>query len=165
MTRPTTSIARMMSFPSSAAVFFCTFSTGVCARTCRNVASIAATLSEQPGMRGERRVNGGVARCRPRDRLERPRILAQSERVTGRLDITCSAQRRGPGPGGTIAVALLGASLGAQRDQLGEVGDGRDVSGLGDTNEAVCVQVVAEQEPRVAVGGGEQARVAVVDEV
>jgi hypothetical protein len=51
------------------------------------------------------------------------------------------------------------------RDQRRQVGDGLDGPGLGDPDEAVRVEVVAQQERRVVVGRREQARAAVVEQV
>ncbi len=98
----------------------------------------------------------------PRAALASPRSRERSAR---RVETARAQQRRGRRPGGTVAVAPVGARLRAQRDQLGEIGDGRDVAGLGDADEPVRVQVVAEQERGVAVRRREEPRAAVVDEV
>jgi hypothetical protein len=51
------------------------------------------------------------------------------------------------------------------RDQRGQVGDRLDGPGLRDPDEAVRVEVVAQQERRVVVGRREQARATVVEQV
>ena len=124
-----------------------------------------ATLSDEPGVRVERRVDGSVASRRSRRSVELGRVAVAPKDVPGAFERTGTEQRSRRRPGSTVAVTPVGARLRAQRDQLGEVGDGRDVTRLGDPDEPVRVQVVAEQERDLAVGRGEQARAAVVDEV
>ena len=53
----------------------------------------------------------------------------------------------------------------AQGDQLGEVGDRAGLAQLRDPDETVRVEVVAEEERRVAVGGREESRATVVKEI
>src|SRR6476619_1737383 len=74
-------------------------------------------------------------------------------------------ERRGGRPERPVAVPLLRAQLAAQRDELRKVGDRVDLARLGDADEPVRVEVVAEEKRRVVVGRLEQARTAVVDEV
>ncbi len=116
-------------------------------------------------MRVERRVDGSVASRRSRRSVELGRVAVAPKRVPGTFEHTGTEQRSRRSPGSTVAIAPFGARLRAQRDQLGEVGHGRDVTRLGDTDEPVRVQVVAEQEGGLTVGRGEQARAPVVDEV
>jgi len=76
------------------------------------------------------------------------------------------AEGRGGGsPGLTVARKPVGAQLGAERDQLREVADGLDRPCLGDSHEPVRVQVVAEQQRGVVVGGREQPRAPVMEQV
>jgi len=132
--RPTTSIARITSRPSWAAVFAASGSIGAMLTDAARV-QLEGPLSLGPGA-------PGLAR-----------LLALAERRGGR------------GPGLAVAGKAVGAQLGAARDQRGEVGHCLDGSGLGDADEAVRIEVVAEQQRRVVVGGREQSRPAVVEEV
>jgi hypothetical protein len=68
-------------------------------------------------------------------------------------------------PGLAVARQAVGAKLGAVRDQRRQVGDRLDRPRLCDPDEAVRVEVVAEQERGVVVGRREQARAAVVQQV
>jgi hypothetical protein len=77
----------------------------------------------------------------------------------------CAEGCRGRGPGLTVARQAIRPQLGTVRDQRGQVGDGLDRPGLRDADEAVRVEVVAEEERRVVVGGREQARAAVVEQI
>src|SRR5918996_6041784 len=90
--RPVTSITRMMSRPSSAIDFSA-------ARTTASASAlIAPMLIDAGGVLGESAGHGLRAR------------LGVGERS------------RGVGPGAPVAVAALGAKLGADRDELGEAG-------------------------------------------
>jgi hypothetical protein len=64
-----------------------------------------------------------------------------------------------------VAGQAVGPELRADRDQRRQVGDGLDGPCVGDPHEAVSVEVVPEQERRVRVGGREQPRLPVVEEV
>jgi hypothetical protein len=76
------------------------------------------------------------------------------------------AEGRGGGsPRLAVARTPVGAQLCAERDQLREVADGLDRPCLGDANEPVRVEVVAEQQRGVVVGGREQPRVPVMEQV
>lgn len=127
----------MMSRPSSAVDFS--------AAKTRAAASALTTpiLVHPPAVEGEGPLDG--ARLRP--------VLAGPESAHGR------------GPGRPVPVAALGTELGAEREELGEVGHGLDVPEGGDSHEPVCVQVVPEQDGGVAVRGVEEARAAVVEQV
>ena len=72
---------------------------------------------------------------------------------------------RGLCPRLTVADRPLGPEVGAARDQLGELADGVDVTRRGDPDEAVCVEVVAQEQRRVVIRWGEEPRSAVVSEV
>jgi hypothetical protein len=74
-----------------------------------------------------------------------------------------SGRRRGPGL--AVAAQAVGSQLGAVGDQRSQVGDGFDRPRLRDPDEAVRVEVVAEQERGVVVGRRKQARAAVVEQV
>ena len=63
------------------------------------------------------------------------------------------------------ALLVLAAYSRADGDQLGEIVDGDRVPERRDAHETVCVEVVAEQQGRVAVVWREEARPPVVDEV
>ncbi len=77
----------------------------------------------------------------------------------------CAEGCRRRGPNLAVARQAIRPQLGAVRDQRGQVGDGLDRPGLGDADETVRVEVVAEQERGVVVGRREQARAAVVEQV
>jgi hypothetical protein len=77
----------------------------------------------------------------------------------------CAEGCRRRGPNLAVARQAIRPQLGAVRDQRGQVGNSLDRPGLGDADEAVRVEVVAEQERGVVVGRREQARAAVVEEV
>ena len=92
--------------------------------------------------------------------------LCVRARPPGQARVLPSAERRG-GRGPRLAVAgeAVGAQLRTQRDQRGEVAHGLDGARVGDPDEPVRVEVVAEQERGVGVGGLEQARAPVVEQV
>ena len=73
--------------------------------------------------------------------------------------------RRSPGRSVATAVRPLGTQLRAQRDQLGQIGDGVDLVERRDPNESVGVQVVAEQQCIVRVRRREQSRPAEMQQV
>ena len=76
------------------------------------------------------------------------------------------AERRGRRrPGLTVARQVVGPEPGAERDQPGEVGDRLDGARLGYPDEAVRVEVVAQQEGGVGVRGLEQPWPPVVEQV
>jgi hypothetical protein len=99
-------------------------------------------------------------------RVELQRPLGLRARPPGQARVLAAAEcrcRRCP----RLAVTgePVGAQLGAQRDQRGEVVHRLYWPRLGDADEAVRVQVIAEQEHRVGVGRLEQARATVVQQV
>jgi hypothetical protein len=55
--------------------------------------------------------------------------------------------------------------MSAEGEELGQVSDHADVSLLRDAHEAVRVEVVAEEDARVAVGRGKQASAPVVKQI
>ena len=61
------------------------------------------------------------------DRLQRRRVGLEAQRGSAGLepDVDRSEERGGPRPRGAVPLPLLGAQLGAERDELGEVGDDR----------------------------------------
>ncbi len=79
-------------------------------------------------------------------------------RIARLVERPAAEQGGGCGPRLPVSRALVGPELGAERDQLGEVGDSVDVLVAGDANEPVGVQVIPQQEGGVAVGRLEQAR-------
>jgi len=84
-----------------------------------------------------------------------------------RFVIRRRARERGCGcePRLAVAVLTLRAQPSAKGDQLGELSDRADLPGGGDAHEAVCVQVVAEEQSGLVVGRCEQSRLPVVAEV
>ena len=89
--------------------------------------------------------------------------VAQSE--ASFVQLAGSEQRRAGGPRHTVSRRGVGAELRTERDQLSEVGDGLDAADLGDPDEPVRVEIIAEQERGVLVGRIEEPRLAVVHEV
>ena len=79
----------------------------------------------QRGVRGERFVHGRVARRLAGGCLERGRVAAQPERGAGLVEARpASEEGRARGPQRAVAPGILGAQLAAERDELGQVGDG-----------------------------------------
>ncbi|MBV8562559.1 MAG: hypothetical protein JOZ56_05655 [Actinobacteria bacterium] len=109
-------------------------------------------------MRDERGRDRLVPGGRPRDRVELGGGAVEAQRLTRAVEVARAEQRRGGGPERAVAVRALGAELAAERDQLREVADRVDVPEARDVDEAVRVEVVAEQQSRVRVGGREQPR-------
>ena len=139
--RPTTSIAVITDFPSSAAVF---------AASGRSASeAIGATLPDP----------SPVILERPLDRLAAEVVPAQARCVPA------AESRRGRRPRLAVAGQAVGSQPGAERDQGGQVGDSLDRPRLGDAHEPMGVEVVTEQERGVGVGGSEQARPSVVEEI
>jgi hypothetical protein len=68
-------------------------------------------------------------------------------------------------PSRPVTRLALRAQMGAEGEELGEVGDHSDVSFLGDAHETVGVEVVAEEDARVAVCRRKQASAPVVEEI
>jgi hypothetical protein len=66
-----------------------------------------------------------------------------------------SERRRRRRPGLPVSGQAVGAQLGTQRDQRREICDCLDGAGLGDADEAVRVEVVAQKQSRIGVGGRE----------
>jgi len=60
-------------------------------------------------------------------------------------------KRHGRGPRRPVARLALRAEMSAEGQEFGEVGDHSDVSLLGDAHETLGVEVVAEEDARVAV--------------
>ena len=84
--------------------------------------------------------------------VERRRIRVQPQRRERLVERAPAEQRRGCGPERSIAIALLRAQLAAERDELRQVGDGVDLVCGRDADEAVRVEVVAEEQRAVVVG-------------
>jgi hypothetical protein len=98
--------------------------------------------------------------------LERPLDRLAAELVPAQARSLAPAQgRRGRRPRLAVAGEAVGPQPGAERDQSRQVGDGLDRPRLGDAHEPVGVEVVTEQERGVGVGGSEQPRLPVVEEV
>jgi hypothetical protein len=106
-----------------------------------------------------------------RERLERRGVVVVAKRRArfGEPLVARAEQRDRRRPddavGRLAAGARLRAELGAEGEELREVGHDRHVAVLGDPDETVRVEVVAEEDARVAVRGREEPRAAVVEEV
>src|SRR4051794_17328127 len=146
-TRPVISIPKMTFLPSVAAS----------ARTSA-AASTVTTLTDPPGMSRERALDRLVPCCLPRAREKLVRVL-------GLLEHALPEERDARRPDRAVVPGALSSELGAQRDQLAHVRNGLHRPRGGEADEALGVQVVAEQENRVPVAGREEARAPVMDEV
>ena len=95
----------------------------------------------------------------------------RSEGRVDRLVVGDDRDRRSPSeldrrhPLLPVSQDLLGPQLRTARDQLGQIRDGLHVARVGDPDEPVRVQVVAEEKRGVPIRRGEQPRASVVDEV
>src|SRR5213083_3166789 len=118
----------------------------------------AATLTNALAMGSQRALDGFFACRLGGERDERLRLVAL-------LEGSVTEERHACGPGGPVVAFVLGAQLSAEGDQLAHVRNRRHRACGREANEALRVQVVAEQKDRVPVAGREQARAAVVDEV
>jgi hypothetical protein len=86
-------------------------------------------------------------------------------RIVRLLEDAVAEKGNACGPGGPVLGRALRAELRAEGDQLAHVGDGLDGARGCQPDETVRVQVVAEEQDRVVVAGGEEAGAAVVDEI
>src|SRR3954447_12731821 len=97
--------------------------------------------------------------------LDAPPVSCERAFDERRRGITSIAELRGGcRPRLTIAGKTVGAQLGAKRDQRRKLGDRLDRAALCDADEAVRVEVVAEQQGRVCVARVEQSRPAVAEQ-
>src|SRR5262249_57042239 len=96
---------------------------------------------------------------------ERGRVAAVTQRDASVLELAGAEQRRARGPGRSVAWGRVGLELRTQGDELGQIGDRLDAADVRDPDQAVRVEVVAEQERGVLVDRLEHARPSVVDEV
>jgi hypothetical protein len=123
------------------------------------------------GLRGERQERSershGATLPDPRPViLERLYDRLAAEVVPGEARGLAAAHgRRGRRPRLAIAGEAVGPQSGAERDQSSQVGDGLDRPRLGYAHEPVRVEVVPEQERGVGIGGCEQPRLSVVEEI
>jgi hypothetical protein len=139
---PTTSIAVITDLPSSAAVF------AASGRSDPSGAIVATLPDPRP-----------VILERPLDRLAAKVVPAQAR------GLAPAQGRRGRRPRLAVAGEAVRPQPGAERDQSRQVGDGLDRPRLGHAHEPVGVEVVPEQQCGVGVGGREQPRPSVVEEI
>src|SRR5438105_2954697 len=125
----------------------------------------AATLPDSAPVGAEGPLKGAVPRGRAGGVRERPAIALVAQRRARVVEAAAPEKRRRRRPRFAVAVGAGGAHLRAQRDQLCQVGHSGHVLELGDPDEAMRVQVIAEEERRVAVAGREEPRPPVVEEV
>ena len=114
------------------------------------------------GVFGEPESDGKHGATLPRN----PRPVRGERPLGGSIVGWLRAERDcGGKPGLGVAFLSLGAHSRADGDQLGELRDGVDASRRRDAHEAVCVEIVPEQQRELVVGGLEQPRAPVVAEV
>jgi len=89
-------------------------------------------------------------------RRERAGVAPVAQGKASLAELPGAQQSRAGRPGGSVARRRVGSELRAQRDQLGQVGDGLDAADLRDPDEAVRVEVVAEQKRGVGVAGSKR---------
>ncbi len=116
-----------------------------------HVPSLFGGVGEQPGDHGASLPNRDT--CVTRARVDR-RLIGIAAEPAHSVD-----------PGLPVTLRLLRAEMCAGRDQLGERRHRVEVAGGGDPDEAVRVEVVAEQERNVSLRRREEARPSVVDEI
>src|SRR4249919_2857140 len=109
-------------------------------------------------MGGERTVGRGVADPASGEPLERARIVVEPERGTALVELAAPERGRSCRPDRPVADDLLSAEVCTQGNQLREVADRLDGADLLDPHEAVCVEVVAEEERRVLILRGKESR-------
>ena len=110
-------------------------------------------------MRCERPLDRLVAGGGAGDGVEQARVAAEAECGARLVEgPSRTEQRRRGGPERAVAVGTLRPQLAAEGDQLGEVRDGVDLAQGGDADEPVGVEIVAEEQRRVVVGGEAAAR-------
>lgn len=110
-------------------------------------------------------LDGIVARRSTGKRIERCGIASTTERRAGLTQRPLPDMRCRCGPRCAVPGTPVAARLRAERDQLGEVGDGGDLTEGGDAREPARVEVVTEHQRGVAILGLEDPRPSVMDEV
>src|SRR5581483_2655456 len=113
-TRPTISIPVMTLRPSMAA-------------SAKSGSMEAASLPHAPEMEVERPREGLVARLGPCRIRERSRVSPVAQRLPRLVERARSEEHRRRRPGRAVAADPVGAELRAERDQLRQVGHGRNV--------------------------------------
>src|SRR5205085_10764524 len=113
----------------------------------------------------ERRLDERIPRGLPRSTLEWLRIVVQPERGATVLERGTPEQGGRCRPDRAVPCDRLGLEVRAESDQLGEVVDRLDGPDLLDPHESVGVEVVTEQERRIAVLGSEQPRPAEMQQI
>ena len=116
-------------------------------------------------MRSERCLDASVAGPCAGELLEWMRVVVEPQRRAAGLELAGAERGRGRGPHRPVAGDRLRAQVRAEGDQLREVVDGLDGPALLDADETVRIQVVPEQQRRVAVLRREQPRPPVVKEI
>src|SRR5919106_4725108 len=119
-----------------------------------------------PGVQDEGALDR-ISACFERGQIEETRCVVVVPERSARLlqDFPAAQAGHGRGPGGAVARAVLGPKLGADGEELGEVGHHVHLAVSGNADEPVRVQVVPEQHGRVPVDGGEEPRPAVMEQI
>ena len=110
-------------------------------------------------------------RLLPRRALREPKehvpvaLLRQRGPRVGEAALDPPEQRDRRSPGLSVPRPALGTQVGAECQELGQLGDHTHVPLGGDADEAVGVEVVAEEDAGVTIGGREEPRPAVVQQV
>src|ERR1700675_4288060 len=86
-------------------------------------ASIGVTLTQASAMGGHGTVDGRVPGVRPRQPLERARIVVEPKRRAAVIQLAATEGRGSRCPHGPVTDDFFRTQVRAERDQLGEVAD------------------------------------------
>ena len=100
----------------------------------------------------------------PKERVPIALLRQRSPRI-GKPALDAPEQRDRRGPGLSVPGPVLGTQVGAEGQELGQLRDHPHVPLGGDPDKAVGVEVIAEEDAGVAIGGREEPRPSVVQEV
>jgi len=89
-------------------------------------------------------------------RRERAGVTPVAQGKASLAELPVPQQGRAGRPGGTVARRRVGSQLRAQRDQLGQVGDGLDAADLRDPDEPVRVEIVPSRSAVSASAGSKR---------
>src|SRR5439155_21097852 len=125
---------------------------------------IYRTREEALPMCAQRAVDCLVARGPTGGGVESGRLGMEPQCGASLVEPTRAEQRRGRRPERAVAARLFGAQLRGERGQLREVCDRVDLAERRDADDAVCIEIGAEQKRGVGVARRKEPRRAGVDE-